>query len=75
MALVTIDEDLVRVEAAQRAYEELNIRAVTLEADATGLHKLNPFSAWKFTQVEEYLKANNVPRNKLLDEGYKSVDD
>jgi len=89
------DEDTydfaVKVEPAQRAYQELNVRAVItgrrasqgadraslqpLEVDATGLLKLNPLFAWKFTQVDEYIKANNVPRNKLLDEGYKSVGD
>jgi phosphoadenosine phosphosulfate reductase len=85
------DDDLVQVEPAQRAYQELNVRAVItgrrasqgadraslqpLEVDATGLLKLNPLFAWKFTQVDEYINANNVPRNKLLDEGYKSVGD
>ena len=91
MASVTMDDDLVQVEPAQRAYQELNVRAVItgrrasqgadraslqpLEVDTTGLLKLNPLFAWKFTQVDEYINANNVPRNKLLDEGYKSVGD
>lgn len=82
---------VVQVEPAQRAYRELNVRAVItgrrasqggdraslkpLEVDATGLVKLNPLFAWKFGQVGEYIKANNVPRNKLLDQGYKSVGD
>ncbi|KAF8558733.1 phosophoadenylyl-sulfate reductase [Imleria badia] len=89
------DEDTydfaVKVEPGQRAYQELNVRAVItgrrasqgadraslqpLEVDATGLLKLNPLFAWKFSQVEEYVKENNVPRNKLLDQGYKSVGD
>ncbi|KAH7887468.1 Phosphoadenosine phosphosulfate reductase family-domain-containing protein [Phlebopus sp. FC_14] len=81
----------VKVEPAQRAYQLLSVRSVItgrrasqggdraslqpLEVDATGLLKLNPLFAWKFAQVEAYIKDNNVPRNKLLDQGYKSVGD
>ena len=46
-----------------------------LEVDATGLLKLNPLFAWKFSDVQAYLDANNVPRNALLAQGYKSVGD
>lgn len=37
--------------------------------------KINPLAAWSFTQVNEYIKANNVPYNALLDQGYKSIGD
>ena len=46
-----------------------------LEVDGTGLLKLNPLFAWKFSDVQAYLDANNVPRNALLAQGYKSVGD
>jgi phosphoadenosine phosphosulfate reductase len=46
-----------------------------LEVDATGLLKLNPLFSWKFEQVKAYIDANSVPRNKLLDQGYKSIGD
>ena len=46
-----------------------------LEVDSTGLLKLNPLFAWTFPFVEWYVKENNVPRNKLLDQGYRSVGD
>jgi len=89
------DEDLydyvAKVEPAQRAYRELNVKSVItgrrasqggartslqpLEIDSTGLLKLNPFFSWSFGQVKEYLDANNVPRNALLSQGYKSVGD
>ncbi|KAG9317704.1 Phosphoadenosine phosphosulfate reductase family-domain-containing protein [Chiua virens] len=81
----------VKVEPGQRAYQELGVRCIItgrrasqgadraslqpLEVDPTGLVKLNPLFAWKFNQVDEYIRANNVPRNKLLDQGYKSVGD
>ncbi|KAK2592153.1 3'-phosphoadenylsulfate reductase [Conoideocrella luteorostrata] len=37
--------------------------------------KINPMAAWSFTQVNEYIKENNVPYNTLLDRGYKSIGD
>lgn len=37
--------------------------------------KINPLAAWSFKQVNDYIKANNVPYNVLLDRGYKSVGD
>ncbi|KAF9238837.1 Phosphoadenosine phosphosulfate reductase family-domain-containing protein [Melanogaster broomeanus] len=83
------DEDTydfaVKVEPAQRAYQEFNVRSVItggdraslqpLEADATGLLKLNPIFSWSFAQVQAYITDNDVPRNKLLSQGYKSVGD
>lgn len=46
-----------------------------LEVDSTGLFKLNPLFSWSLSQVEQYVRENNVPRNALLDQGYKSVGD
>ena len=46
-----------------------------LEVDETGLLKLNPLFAWTFEEVESYIKWNNVPHNKLLEQGYRSVGD
>ncbi|KAG1735058.1 Phosphoadenosine phosphosulfate reductase family-domain-containing protein [Suillus lakei] len=89
------DEDTydfaVKVEPAQRAYQELGVRSVItgrrrsqggdraslqpLEVDETGLLKLNPLFAWSFAQVDAYIRENNVPRNQLLDQGYRSVGD
>jgi len=82
---------LVKVEPAQRAYKELGVRSVItgrrasqgaarstlqpLEIDSTGLYKLNPFVSWSFDQVKAYIDEHNVPRNALLDQGYKSIGD
>ena len=82
---------LAQVEPAARAYRELGVQSIItgrrstqggartslapLEIDSTGLLKLNPFYAWSFSQVKAYLDANNVPRNALLTQGYKSVGD
>ncbi|KAJ2450081.1 3'-phosphoadenylsulfate reductase [Coemansia sp. RSA 2424] len=81
----------VKVEPARRAYEQLAARAVItgrrrsqkgdraalpiVEIESTGLVKINPLATWSFHQVWAYLRANNVPYNALLDQGYKSVGD
>ena len=80
-----------QVEPGRRSYEEMGVKAVItgrrasqgadratlepLEVDGTGLLKLNPLFAWTFPFVEWHANANNVPRNKLLAQGYKSVGD
>ena len=82
---------IAKVEPAQRAYRELQVNAVitgrrrsqggrrgdlpVIEVDDAGLIKINPLASWTFSQVREYIKANNVPYNKLLDRGYKSIGD
>jgi len=82
---------VIKVEPAQRAYRELGVQSVItgrrasqgadranlkpLEIDTTGLLKLNPFFSWTFASVDAYIKEHNVPHNKLLDQGYKSVGD
>jgi len=81
----------VKVEPAQRAYKELSVQSVItgrrasqggdraslkpLEIDSTGLLKLNPLFSWDFSSVQSYIEENNVPRNKLLSQGYRSVGD
>lgn len=82
---------VAKVEPAQRAYRELQVNAVltgrrrsqggkrgdldVIEVDEAGLIKVNPLANWTFKQVQEYITANNVPYNELLDRGYKSVGD
>ncbi|KAK7467691.1 3'-phosphoadenylsulfate reductase [Stygiomarasmius scandens] len=82
---------LVKVEPARRAYETLGVKSVItgrrasqggdraslkpLEIDSTGLVKLNPLFNWNFPMVEWYISEYKVPRNKLLDQGYRSVGD
>lgn len=82
---------VAKVEPLQRANSELNVKAVLtgrrrsqggkrgdldiVEVDDHGLIKINPLANWSFKQVKEYVDANNVPYNELLDRGYKSVGD
>ncbi|KAI7633913.1 Phosphoadenosine phosphosulfate, partial [Hortaea werneckii] len=82
---------VAKVEPAQRAYRELEVKAVItgrrrsqggkrgdldiVEIDDQGLIKVNPLANWNFKQVQSYIKENNVPTNELLDQGYRSVGD
>jgi phosphoadenosine phosphosulfate reductase len=82
---------LAKVEPAQRAYAELNVRAALtgrrrsqggkrgdldiIEVDDTGMIKVNPLANWSFADVKRYVTVNDVPYNTLLDAGYKSVGD
>ena len=82
---------LAKVEPARRAYQELHVNAVltgrrksqggkrgdinVVDVDEAGLVKVNPLANWSFKQVQDYVKANDVPYNELLDRGYKSVGD
>ncbi|KAL7408803.1 putative Phosphoadenylyl-sulfate reductase thioredoxin [Mrakia frigida] len=82
---------LVKVEPSHRAYSQLNVRAVltgrrrsqgseraalpVVEIDSTGLIKINPLIEWSFKQVKDFIDAENVPYNALLDIGYKSIGD
>ena len=82
---------VAKVDPAQRAYRELQVNAVltgrrrsqggkrgdmdVIEVDEADLIKVNPLANWTFKQVQDYIKANNVPYNELLDRGYKSIGD
>ena len=47
---------------------------IEMDADR-GIVKVNPLFNWKFQKVQEYIKANDVPYNALLNRGYKSIGD
>ncbi|KAF2089994.1 phosphoadenosine phosphosulfate reductase [Saccharata proteae CBS 121410] len=82
---------VAKVEPAQRAYAELQVKAVLtgrrrsqggkrgdldiIEIADDGLVKINPLANWNFSDVQEYVHKHNVPYNDLLDRGYKSVGD
>lgn len=51
-----------------------SLPVVELE-ETLGVIKINPLVNWDFKKVKEYVDANQVPYNELLDLGYKSVGD
>lgn len=58
---------LRRAEAATRG------AAPIVSLDKRGLVKVNPLATWSDLDVSEYIAANDVPYNPLLDEGYPSI--
>lgn len=82
---------VAKVEPAERAYHDLDVKAVLtgrrrsqggkrgdldiIEIDDAGLIKVNPLANWSFKQVKEYADRHQVPYNSLLDVGYKSIGD
>ncbi|TLH66442.1 phosphoadenylyl-sulfate reductase [Mycolicibacterium aubagnense] len=57
-----------RVEAPTRA----NAPLVSFD-EAFGLVKINPIAAWSDEQMQEYIEANGILVNPLVDEGYPSI--
>ncbi|MGV0835192.1 phosphoadenylyl-sulfate reductase [Mycolicibacterium thermoresistibile] len=57
-----------RVEAPTRA----NAPLISYD-DAFGLVKINPLAAWTDQDMQDYLQANGVLVNPLVDEGYPSI--
>lgn len=82
---------VAKVEPGQRSYRDLQVAAILtgrrrsqggkrgdmpiIEVDEAGVIKVNPLANWSFDQLQAYIKENDVPYNKLLDRGYKSVGD
>ena len=47
--------------------------ALVVGRDLRGLVKINPIAAWSDDDVADYIAANEVPYNPLLDQGYPSI--
>ena len=50
-----------------------NIQKVEVDAANGGIIKLNPIADWSWEQLEEYTRANNVPRHQLYSQGFTSI--
>ncbi|MUL77658.1 phosphoadenylyl-sulfate reductase [Mycobacterium sp. CBMA226] len=57
-----------RVEAPTRA----NAPLISFD-EAFGLVKINPIAAWSDEQMQEYIEANGILVNPLVEEGYPSI--
>ena len=60
---------LRRTQNATRA----SVAKVELDAAHGGMVKLNPLAAWDYERVWQYIRDNDVPYNKLYDQGYTSI--
>ena len=49
------------------------VAKVELDAAHGGMVKLNPLADWDYERVWEYIRDNDVPYNRLYDEGYTSI--
>ena len=49
------------------------VAKVELDAGHGGMVKLNPLADWGYEDVWQYIRANDVPYNRLYDEGYTSI--
>jgi len=75
-------EPLARALAGKRAWitgqrrEHSPNRAELAEREfdaAHGVEKFNPLAAWSGVAVWEYIRAHDVPYNRLYDQGYRSI--
>jgi len=60
---------LRREQSSARAYVE----KIEIDKLNGGIVKINPLADWSSEQVWSYIHENNVPYNKLHDEGYPSI--
>ncbi len=60
---------LRRTQNATRA----SVAKVELDAAHGGMIKLNPLADWDYERVWQYIRDNDVPYNKLYDQGYTSI--
>ncbi|MDP2805942.1 MAG: phosphoadenylyl-sulfate reductase [Gallionellaceae bacterium] len=56
----------------EQATVRANLQTSTFDVD-NGLQKFNPLLEWTNAEVWEYIKANDVPYNKLHDQFYPSI--
>ena len=50
-----------------------NVGQIELDGDHGGIVKVNPLADWTSDQVWDYVRANEVPYNRLYDSGYTSI--
>jgi len=58
----------------RREHSDARAQLAERERDtAHGMEKFNPLAAWSEAEVWQYLRANDVPYNRLYDQGYRSI--
>jgi len=56
-----------------QAITRTGIRTVEIDASNRGIIKINPLAAWTEKEIWDYIKENEVPYNRLHDQGYPSI--
>jgi phosphoadenosine phosphosulfate reductase len=57
----------------EQAVTRADVRKVELDKDHANIVKINPLVEWSYEQVWSYILANNVPYNRLHNQGYPSI--
>lgn len=70
--LATLDAWITGLRRAQ-SVTRTDMRVVEIDEAHHRMIKINPLIHWSTEEVWAYLKANNVPTNKLHDQGYPSI--
>jgi len=57
----------------EQAVTRGRVPKVEIDKDHGGIIKVNPLADWSHEQVWDYVRENNLPYNKLHDQGYPSI--
>ncbi len=71
-ALKGLDAWVTGLRRAQ-AVTRTTLQKVELDEAHNGIYKINPLADWSQEDIQNYIKKNAVPYNRLHDEGYPSI--
>jgi phosphoadenosine phosphosulfate reductase len=57
----------------EQAVTRAEVRKVELDKEHGNIVKINPLAEWSYDQVWNYIRENNVPYNRLHNQGYPSI--
>jgi phosphoadenylyl-sulfate reductase (thioredoxin) len=57
----------------EQAVTRSAVRKLELDRDHGEIIKVNPLADWSYDQVWDYIRRNDVPYNRLHDQGYTSI--
>ena len=70
--LSTLDGWITGLRADQTEVR-LNANKIEIDEQHNGIIKINPIIEWTWEQTWDYIKKNNIPYNKLHDNGFPSI--
>lgn len=57
----------------EQSVTRADLKGIELDEANGGILKINPLIGWSERQVVEYAKENNLPTNRLYQQGYRSI--
>ena len=70
--LVTLDGWITGLRGDQTQVRA-DAKKIEIDEQHNNMIKVNPIIEWKWEEVWDYIKKNNIPYNKLHDKGYSSI--